>query len=56
MWTDHAAHTVYGVFDAPNTEAVMGSFMEPVMHASLEYQNVRMFPIITMEETMKLIP
>jgi len=56
MWTDHGAHTIYGVFDAPNIEAVMGSFMEPVMHASLEYQTIRMFPILTMEETMKLIP
>ena len=55
FWTDHPSHTVYSVFDAPSIEANMALMMDPIMHAMLEFQSMRIFPVMTGEETYKLI-
>ena len=54
-WTDHPAHTIYAVFDAPNMESTMALFNEPELQAQFAYQSVRIFPVITGEETYKIV-
>ena len=55
FWTDHPGHLVFSVYDAPSMEANMALMMEPVMHAMLEFQSMRIFPVLTGEETYKII-
>jgi hypothetical protein len=55
FWTDHPAHTIYSVYDAPSIEANIALMMEPLMHAMLEFQTMRIFPVMTGEETYKII-
>jgi hypothetical protein len=55
FWNDHPGHTVYSIYDAPSQEANVALMMEPIMHAMLEFQTFRVFPVFTGEEIYKLI-
>jgi hypothetical protein len=54
-WTDHPAHTYYGVMDIPSDAAAVAFMMEPEVHATLGFCKMRSFPVMTDEETYKII-
>jgi hypothetical protein len=54
-WTDHPAHTNYVVMDIPSEEAAIGFMMEPEIHAMLGFCTMRSFPVMTDEQTLKII-
>jgi len=54
-WSAMPDHMEVIVFDAPNLEAVMKFAMEPEMIAWMGYNTSELRPVITLEETMKLM-
>lgn len=44
------------VVDAPNMDALMKFSMEPVVMSAGLVQTIEIYPVMTLEETMKLVP
>ena len=55
MWNDTPAHTIYAVFEAPNTESFMALGREPEMMAWLVHNVVENRPVITPDEVKALL-
>ncbi len=54
-WTSMPEHTNISVYDAPSMEAMQKFSMEPEMMAWLGYNTTELKPIMTLEDTMKLM-
>jgi uncharacterized protein with GYD domain len=54
-WVSVPDHLIVMVFDAPNMEAMLKISMEPEMMAWIGYTTSELKPVMTLEETMKLI-
>jgi hypothetical protein len=54
-WHSTADHQSVVVFDVPNLEAMMGFSMEPEVMAWTSYHDTEMKPVMTLEESMKLL-
>jgi len=54
-WSAIIEHLQVLVYDAPNIEALTKAAMEPELALVLSYSNNKLLPVITLEETMKLM-
>jgi hypothetical protein len=54
-WVAMPEHLQVLVFDAPNMETVMKMGMEPEVMAWLSYNTSELIPVMTLEESMKLL-
>jgi hypothetical protein len=55
MWASMPDHTSIAVYDAPNMEALLKASMEPEIMAWMGYNTTETKPIMTLEDTMKLM-
>jgi hypothetical protein len=54
-WTSMPDHTNISVYDAPSMEALLKCSMEPEIMAWMSYNMTETKPIMTLEDTMKLL-
>lgn len=54
-WTSMPDHTNISVYDAPSIEALLKLSMEPEIMAWMGYNDTETKPIMTLEDTMKLM-
>jgi hypothetical protein len=54
-WTSMPDHTNISVYDAPSMEALLKCAMEPEIMAWMSYNMTETKPIMTLEDTMKLL-
>jgi uncharacterized protein with GYD domain len=54
-YTNHGAHTVYVLYEAPTMEAVMGMMMEPEMNGPLAFCTSNVFPVFNHLETLAML-
>ena len=54
-WTSMPEHLSVIVFDAPNMETLLKLTMEPEVMNWLAYNNTETRPVMTFEETMKIL-
>lgn len=54
-WTSMPDHTNISVYDAPSMEVLLKCSMEPEIMAWLGYNMTETKPIMTLEDTMKLM-
>ena len=54
-WNSMLDHLSVLVFDAPNMEALVKMSMEPEMMAWIGYNTSKLMPVISLEETMKMM-
>lgn len=54
-WTSMPDHTNISVYDAPSMEALLKLSMEPEIMAWMGYNDTETKPVMTLEETMKLL-
>ena len=54
-WNSMSDHSVVVVYDVPNFEALMKFSMEPEVTAWTGYNDIETKPVVTIEESMKLL-
>ncbi len=54
-YDDHAAHTVFAMFDTPSMDNLMKVFAEPEVIAPLSFCKSRMFPVSDHQATLAMI-
>jgi uncharacterized protein with GYD domain len=54
-WVSIPDHTIVMVYEAPNMEAMLKISMEPEVMAWIGYNNTETKPVMTLEETIKLL-
>ena len=54
-WVFPPDHTIISVYDAPSMEVVLKMSMEPEVMAWLSYNTTELKPVMTLEETIKLL-
>ncbi len=55
MWSDVPGHTMYQFFDAPSSEALQKLYMEPEVMRLGAFNTVEIKPILSAEDSMKLL-
>ena len=55
MWTDHAGHETYVIYEAPSMDTVLPLFNEPAMMARLAHDTVNIKVVVGPEETKALV-
>ncbi len=54
-WDDHAAHTVYALYETPSMDNLMAMMMDPVASGPLAFCISRVFPVFDHQTTLKMI-
>jgi hypothetical protein len=54
-WTDHPAHTVMVVYEAPSLDNLMGLMMEPSFACMMAFCTTKVTPVMTAKDTYGMI-
>lgn len=54
-WDDHAAHTVYVLYETPSMDNLMAMMMDPVASGPMAFCSGRVFPVLDHQTTLKMI-
>jgi uncharacterized protein with GYD domain len=54
-WVSMPEHLMVAVFDAPNLETMMKVSMEPEIMSLMMYSTTELHPVMTLEESMKML-
>ncbi len=55
MWTDHAGHTLYNIFETPSLDAYWAFFSEPAMATWLSFLRVENKVVLGPEEQKAIL-